>query len=181
MTLPQWEHGRWRRIGCLTVFFLFLALLPAACRYQPPLKGVEGYQTILVSDPGYWGGPVKWTQDLLEQRPCAYELLGWRESGLYYQAVCYGREQTFSYDLARQSSTAVNAVPGDLYAQPIEDRAVLEIVWAPGLRPVEAEPYTRPLFLVDGSALRTPDGGAIAFITRRVYSVHDVVIVTMGK
>ena len=46
---------------------------------------------------------------------------------------------------------------------------------AAGVRPVRHEPYTRPLLLHD-AGLVSPGGRYTAIITRRIYSVHDVVV-----
>ena len=159
-----------------SLFLLFLLLVPAACQYQAPLRGVAGYETYLATTPGYFGSPVKWVQDFLEVTPCQYRLLGWDEDDVfYYESVCDGMNQLWQFDPELRQSQRVATKPTDLYVQARSQDDVLEVVRAVGVRPREYESFTRPLYLVE-DGLVSRDGLYTAVLTQRVYSVYDVVV-----
>lgn len=174
------SRGKHKRF-VLAVLVLLLLAVPALCRYQSPLAGVSGQETHLVTDPGYFGSPLRAAQIVLEMKPCAYTLQGWdREERLYYTAICLGREKQWQYDPARQRRKEVQAIPPGLTVEAGERDEVLGRVRAAGVRPVRHEPYTRPLLLHDAGLVST-GGRYTAVITRHIYSVHDVVVLERGR
>jgi hypothetical protein len=171
-------HYPIRRLGLGLLLALALLFFLSLCRYQPPLVGALGFETKLVSDPGYFGSPIKRIQTFFEYQPCTYELFGWEDdTNFYYADTCYGHEKLWRYDWRQERSYAVEAIPAELYVQPSGGDGILTAVRASGVRPQEYESITRPLLLVDNSGLVSPDGRSIAFITQRIYSVYDVVII----
>jgi hypothetical protein len=156
-------------------------LLPALLRYQPPLVGAAGYNTYLVTDPGYWGSPVKAAQSFLEMQPCTYELHGWDEDNrLFYTADCNGSETIWRYDPARDRQQRLTSIPADLHTQRANREMVLSVVLADEVRPVRHEPYTRPLLLAEAGPI-SADGRYTAVITQRIYSVYDVVVLEAAE
>jgi hypothetical protein len=156
-------------------------LLPALLRYQPPLVGAADYNTYLVTDPGYWGSPLKAAQVFLERQPCTYELHGWDENNrLFYTADCNGRETIWRYDPARDRQQPITIIPPELHTQRANRELVLSIVRADGVRPVRHEPYTRPLLLAEAGPV-SADGRYTAVVTQHVYSVYDVVVLETAE
>jgi hypothetical protein len=134
---------------CLMVVILVTAvlLLPALLRYQPPLVGAAGYNTYLVTDPGYWGSPLKAAQSFLEMQPCTYELHGWDEDNrLLYTADCEGSEAIWRYDPARDRQQSITTIPADLHTQQANREAVLSTVRAADVRPARHETVYAPPF-----------------------------------
>ena len=159
----------------IVVMITAVLLLPALLRYQPPLVGATGYNTYLVTDPGYWGSPVKAAQAFLEMQPCTYELHGWDENNrLLYTADCDGNETIWRYDPARDRQQPITTILADLHVQQANREAVLSTVWAADVRPVRHEPYTRPLLLAEDGPV-SADGRYTAVITQWRYAVYDVV------
>lgn len=179
---PRVGQNRYeRKWFVLAVFLLLLLAVPAVCRYQPPLIGVSGQETHLVTDPGFFGSPLRAVQVVLETQPCTYTLHGWDEAErLYYTADCFGRERQWRCDPAQERRERVEAIPPGLTVEAGNRDEVLGRVRAAGVRPVRHEPYTRPLLLHD-AGLVSPGGGYTAIITRHVYSVHDVVVLGKAK
>ena len=182
MTEDAGQSQEKRKRFVLAVLLLLLPLaVPAICRYQSPLTGVSGQETHLVTDPGYFGSPLRAVQMVLEMQPCTYTLQGWdREERLYYTAICLGRERQWRYDPAEQRREGVEAIPPGLYVEAGERDEVLGHVRAAGVRPVRHEPYTRPLLLHD-TGLVSANRRYTAVITRYIYSVHDVVVLESGR
>ena len=151
-------------------------LLPTLLRYQPALVGAAGYKTYLVTDPGYWGSPVKAAQSFLEMQPCTYELHGWDENNrLFYTADCEGSETIWRYDPARDRQQSITTISADLHTQQANRELVLSVVRADGVRPARHEPYTRPLLLAEAGPV-SADGRYTAVITQHVYAVYDVIV-----
>jgi hypothetical protein len=164
----------------VVIMITAVLLLPALLRYQPPLVGAAGYNTYLVTDPGYWGSPVKVAQTFLEMQPCTYELHGWdEETRLLYTAVCDGRETIWRYDPARDRQQPVTTIPAELHTQQANRELVLNVVRVADVRPARHEPYTRPLLLAEAGPV-SADGRYTAVITQRLYSVYDVIVLEAG-
>ncbi len=155
--------------------FAFPLLFP----YAPPLKAIEIYQTHHVTKTSYIGNLGKNLQSLLEQQPCTYTILGWSaQEDLYYQSLCDGLLQYYIYDPSTSQTTTISSRPRDLVQERYPESELLELVRATGVRPKEHEPYTRPLYLVENTSTLSPNGSYIAFVTQRLYSVQDVVLIT---
>ena len=165
----------------IVVMITAVLLLPALLRYQPPLVGAAGYHTYLVTDPGYWGSPVKAAQVFLEMQPCTYDLHGWDEDNrLIYTADCNGRETIWRYDPALHRQQTITTIAADLHTQRANRELVLNVVRADGVRPARHEPYTRPLLLAEAGPI-SADGQYTAVITQRIYSVYDVVVLEQQR
>jgi hypothetical protein len=161
------------------IFILILLLIliaPTTCQYEPPLSGTRGYETQLVSDPGYFGSPIKWVQAIFEIIPCTYNLIGWTDLNmLIYKSSCYHINQIWMYDPEKFYWLRIGTELPELYVQKAKRDEVLKIVRAQSVRPLEKEPSVRLLYLVD-SGLVSPNGQYIAIITQRIYSVFDIVV-----
>jgi len=165
----------------IVVMITAVLLLPALLRYQPPLVGAAGYNTYLVTDPGYWGSPVKAAQAFLEMKPCTYDLHGWDENNrLLYTADCNDSETIWRYDPARDRQQPITTMPADLHTQRANREMLLTVVRADGVRPVRHEPYTRRLLLAEVGPV-SADGRYTAVITQRIYSVYDVVVLEAAE
>jgi hypothetical protein len=165
----------------VVIIVVAVLLLPALLRYRPPLVGAAGYNTFLVTDPGYWGSPVKAAQSFLEMQPCTYKLHGWDENNrLLYTAVCDETETIWRYDPARDRQQSNTTIPADLHTQRANRELVLTVVRADGVRPVRHEPYTRRL-LLDEAGPVSADGRYTALITQHIYSVYDVVVLEAAE
>lgn len=169
----------WIRVGLAAL--VCLAVLQT-CRYYPPLIGTFNYKTYFVTDPGLLGSPLKLLAHMSEAQPCSYTLLGWsQDNQLYYRATCYGGWiRTLRYN-PQNAATSKVIIPDELYIKQIDDATILAIVRAHDVRPSKYEEGTRPLLLVKRSALASPDNQFFAFITRRVYSVHDIVVLQASE
>jgi hypothetical protein len=134
-----------------------------------------------VTDPGLLGSPLKWLADLFDEQPCSYTLLGWsKENQLYYRATCYRWIRTLRYN-PQNRATSKAILPHELDIKQVDDATILSIVLAHSVRPSEYEEWTRPLLLVEGSALASPDHQFFAFVTQRLYSVQDIVIIQASE
>lgn len=160
----------------LILISLITLIFHSTCQYQPPLSATRGYETQLVSDPGYFGSPIKWFQAIFEIIPCTYNLIGWTDLNmLIYESSCYHINQIWMYDPEKFYWRRIGTELPELYVHKAKRDEVLKIVRAQGVRPLEKEPTVRLLFLVD-SGLVSPNGQYIAIITQRIYSVFDIVV-----
>ena len=158
---------------------LFFALSPLLFPYNPPLEAVDAYETHHVTNTTYFGNLAKNFQDLTEQKPCTYEILGWdQDNNLYYRSVCRSVSETYAYSPAIGTNSLSSKIPEELTEDAYPDAQLLEMVRAAGVRPKIHEPYTRPLYLTDGTATISPTGEYIAFVTKRLYSVQDIVVIS---
>ena len=177
-------QGRQHRLLAVWLLALIFAIVafPFVYRYRPALVAATGYRMQLVTDPGFWGGIVRASQNLIEQTPCEYELLGWSADGkLYYQATCDGETQIWQYSPARPGScTRVSGVPAKLSASTISKDAVLEMVRASDVRPEEYELATRRL-LLKSQGVVSLDGYWTAIVTQHIYGTQDVIVLTDAK
>jgi hypothetical protein len=164
------------RVWLLIVLCSIIAF-PLAFRYQPALTAAPGYRMHTVTDPGFLGGIVKASQNITEQTPCTYELLGWStEHNLYYRATCSAETAIWRYAPAQSDShTRVANPPAALSASTASEDRVLAMVRAGGVRPERYEPVTRPL-LLKSSGLVSPDGHWVAVVTQHVYGTQDVIV-----
>jgi hypothetical protein len=132
-----------------------------------------------VTDTTYFGNLTKNLQDLKGEVPCTYTILGWdQDDNLYYRSVCEGLSETYVYSPTAQTHTISQQIPEELTKDAYPDEQLLERVRATGVRPQKHEPYTRPILLMDGTATVSPTGAYIAFITKRLYSVQDIVLIS---
>lgn len=167
----------------IPIILILISIVPFAYPllfpYTPPLQAIDTYQTHHVTDTTYFGNITKNIQSLKEEEPCAYKLLGWNEMEyLYYEATCEGVLQTYLYRPIDKTNTVVEQTPANLSLSTYPDDQLLEMVRATGVRPQEHEPYTRPLLLLESTATQSPTGAYIAFVTKRLYSVQDIVLIS---
>lgn len=152
---------------------------PLIFPYNPPLEAVKPYQTHHVTDTTYFGNITKNIQSLKEEEPCIYTILGWNEvEHLYYESICEGVGQIHVYAPETKTHITVEQAPDDLVKESYADDALLEMVRATGVRPEKHEPYTRPIYLLPDTATQSPTSAYIAFVTKRTYSVQDIVLIT---
>ena len=159
-----------------------ITAFPLFFRYQPALVAGPGYRMQLVTNPGFLGGIIKASQNLVEQTPCEYELLGWSTNNLlYYRATCGAEAQIWRYSpIQRGSHTQVSSSPASLSASTIPKDAVLGMVRSGGVRPEAYESVTRPI-LLESRGVVSPDGRWTAVVTQHVYGTQDVIILTDAK
>lgn len=156
---------------------------PLIFRYQPALVAAPGYRMQIVTDPGFFGGIIKASQNLVEQTPCEYELLGWStDNRLYYRAICGAETQIWRYSPTTQpgSHTQVSTSPTNLSTSTISENTVLEMVRADDVKPEKYESVTRPI-LLESRGVVSPDGRWTAVVTRHVYGTQDVIILTNAE
>ncbi|MCP5101616.1 MAG: hypothetical protein GY943_39230 [Chloroflexi bacterium] len=163
------------------ILLICLAVLatPLLFPYHPPLEATEAYETDHVTDTTYFGNLTKNIQSFIEDESCVYTILGWDEDeNLYYRTVCEGISETFMYVPSTKANSMSQQLPEQLAKDAYPDDQLLEMVRATGVRPERHEPYTRPLLLMDETATISPTGSYIAFITKQIYSVQDIVLIT---
>ncbi len=164
----------------LLVLVLAIAAFPFVFRYQPALTAAPGYQMQWVTAPGFPERIVRAAQNILEETPCRYELMGWTADGwLYYRATCAGEERMWRYSPAQPGRPApVSQLPEEWEATKIPESQVLAMVRA-DIRPKSAEPTTRPLLMKEIAVF--PDGRWIAIVTRHIYGPEDIVVLREMK
>lgn len=168
-----------KTVALITFLVVFFALSPLLFPYNPPLEAIKSYETHHVTDTTYFGNLTKNLQDLKEEVPCTYTILGWdQDDSLYYQSVCKGFPKTYVYSSTAGTNSLSQKIPEELTEDAYPDEQLLEMVRATGVRPQKHEPYTRPILLMDGKATISPTGKYIAFITKRLYSVQDIVLIS---
>jgi hypothetical protein len=169
------------RVWLLSIICAIVAF-PLVYHYHPALVAASGYRMNLVTQPGFLGGIVKESQNLTEQTPCEYELLGWStDNQLYYRATCDGESQVWQYSPNRPSShTQVSSNPASLSTLTISDNTVLEMVRAGYVKPRKHEPAVRRLHL-KSKGMVSPDGDWIAIIARHIYGTQDVIVLADAK
>jgi hypothetical protein len=169
------------RVWLLMVVFAII-FFPVFYRYRPALVAAPGYRLLLVTDPGLFGGIIKSSQNLLEQTPCEYKLLGWStDNQLYYQATCGAKTGIWRYSPTQPSNhTQVSDSPTNLRTTMIPESAVLEMVRAGGVRPEQYESIMRPIMLKSGGDV-SPDGRWIAVVTQHIYGTQDVIVLTDAR
>lgn len=176
--------GQFNKLVSTWLLLIICAIVsfPLVYHYHPALVAAPGYRMDLVTAPGFFGGIVKASQNLTEQIPCEYELLGWStDNQLYYQATCDGEAQVWQYSPNRPSShTQVSSNPTSLSASTISEDAVLEMVRAGGVKPEKYEPATRRIHL-KSKGIVSPDGDWIAIIAQHIYGTQDVIVLTDAK
>lgn len=163
----------------LLLIFCAIVAFPLVYQYHPALAAAPGYRMELVTSPGFFGGIVKASQNLTEQIPCEYELLGWNtDNQLYYQATCDGETQVWQYDPNRPNShTRVSSDPTNLNASVISEDTVLEMVRVVSIKPKKYELATRRMHLKSKGGV-SPDGNWIAIIAQHTYGTQDVLLLT---
>jgi len=165
-------------IALLVVFFAPLSY-PLIFPYNPPLEAIDAYQTYHVTDTTYFGNLIKNIQSLKEEVPCTYTVLGWdKDDNLYYRSVCEDLSETYVYAPTAQTNNISQHIPEELSKDTYPDEQLLKMVRATGVRPQRHEPYTRPLNLMEGTVTISPTCSYIAFITKRIYSVQDIVMIS---
>lgn len=163
----------------VTLLLLFFALSPLLFPYNPPLEAIDAYETHHVTNTTYFGNLTKNFQDLIEQEPCTYEILGWdQDNTLFYRSVCRTVSETYAYSPAAGTNSLSQKTPEELPKDAYSDEQLLEMVRATGVRPKIHEPYTRPLYLIEDTVTISPSGNYIAFISKRLYSVQDIVLIS---
>lgn len=165
----------------VTVWIGLLVVLssPLLFPYKPPLEAIDAYETYHVTDTTYFGNLTKNIQSFKEEVPCTYTILGWdKDDNLYYQSVCDGLSEMSVYAPMTQTNSISQHIPEELSKDAYPDEQLLEMVRATGVRPRKHEPYTRPLHLMAGTVTISPTGSYIAFVTKRIYSVQDVVMIS---
>ncbi len=169
-----------RRVVLLMIFAATMTLLiifaVSALRYQPALSAAPGYEMKFVTEPNLWDNPVRVWQRITEQRPCEYQILGWSpDNQLYYKAICGTQTRVWAYAPNRLHNPA--SVPSQLNQETVSKGQVLDLVRADGVRPIEYESRTRPLYLKSEGYV-SPNGRWIAIVTQHIYGPQDIVVLT---
>jgi hypothetical protein len=174
----KWGHfNQFSRVW-LMLIICAVVTFPFVYRYQPALTATPGNEMQLVTDPGLLGGIVKASQNLTEQTPCTYKLLGWSKNNqLYYRAVCNSESRIWRYSPAHLSQIQMSVPPSELSSMAVSDDTVMSMVWADGVKPKRFEQATRPL-LLESKGLMSPDKQWTAIVTQHIYGTQDVIILT---
>ena len=165
----------------LLLIICAIVVFPLVYEYHPALVAAPGYRMNLVTSPGFLGGIVKMSQNMTEQTPCEYELLGWSaDNRLYYRATCDGETQAWQYAPNQPNShTRVSSNPTNPSVSTISESAVLEMVRADHVKPKKDEPAIRRIHLKSQGVV-SPDGNWIAIIAQHLYSTQDVLVPFQG-
>lgn len=167
---------RHKRVYLLIVV---VGLVGYACRYNPPVEAVDGHQLIHVTDPGPIRGLQKNFQMFFEMTPCTYELLGWDESNrFYYTSNCHGETQSYRVDGERVSEIVEAPAVAGLARIEMPAGEYRDYLFATRIRPATYEEQARKIYTQDEGFV-SPDGENIAFVTRYIYSVYDVLILNL--
>jgi hypothetical protein len=179
--LIKGQSNKLLRVWLLLVMFATIAF-PLFFRYQPALVAAPGGRMQWVTNPGFFGGIIKASQNLVERTPCEYELLGWStDNRLYYRAICSAETQIWQYSPIQSGSPMqASSSPANLGMSAVSENTVLEMVRAEGVRPEAYESVTRPLLLKSGGVV-SPDGQWTAVVTQHVYGTQDVIILTNAE
>ncbi|HNT75835.1 MAG TPA: hypothetical protein PKH77_12540 [Anaerolineae bacterium] len=167
------------RPGKLLGAWLLLILVatlafPLLCRYQPALWAAPGYQSEWVTNPGFWGGVIKAAQQVVEQRPCTYELLGWSaDNHLYYHAACGVDTQVWQYAPSGRP-VRVSDAPADLSVDTLSKHTAVGMMRTE-IKPTVYEEQTRRMLLKSDGFI-SPDGQWTAVVTQHLYGPQDVVL-----
>jgi hypothetical protein len=174
-----WGRPNWLLRIWLLLVILGIVVFPFVLRYRPALTSAPGYEMQVVTDPGFFGGIVKASQNLVEHTPCDYQLIGWSsDNQLYYEAMCGTRAQVWRYSPTQPSRhTQISSRPKELGGYEMPKERLLEMVRADGVRPREYESVARPI-LLGSSGLVSPDGHWVALVTQHVYGTQDVIVLT---
>jgi hypothetical protein len=178
--IKGWSN-KFLRVWFLLVMFATIAF-PLFFRYQPALVATSGVGMQWVTNPGFFGGIIKASQNLVERTPCEYELLGWStDNRFYYRAMCSAETQIWQYSPMQSGSPMqVSSSPVNLGMSAVSENTILEMVRAEGVRPAVYEPVTRPILLKSRGVV-SPDGQWIAIVTQHIYGTQDVIILTNAE
>ncbi|MBN1486893.1 MAG: hypothetical protein JW981_04575, partial [Anaerolineae bacterium] len=176
--LVKMRPSKLPRIWLLLVICITIAF-PFFLRYQPALVAAPEYKMQLVTNPGFLGGTIKASQNLVERTPCTYELIGWSiDNQLYYRANCNTETQLWQYaPLQSRNHTQVSIIPPDLSVITVSKNTVSEMMRAKGIRPAQYEPQTRRM-LVKSTGIVSIDGQWTAVVTQHLYGTQDVVVLS---
>ena len=174
----KWGHfNRWLRVWLMLIVCAVVAF-PFIYRYQPALTAAPENEMQLVTEPGLLGGIVKASQNLTEQTPCNYELLGWSQnSQLYYRAVCNNESQIWQYSPMHSRQIQVSNAPSNLSAVAVSEDTVISMVRADGIKPQTAEAGIRPL-LLKSKGVMSPDKEWTAIVTQHIYGPQDIIVLS---
>jgi len=160
-----------------------IVAFPRLFRYQPAVVAAPGVVLHVATQPGWLGGLKKMEQDLADQIPSTYTLLGWSADGvLYYRETDTATQTTRAWAYAPGKGARpqlVTAPTGIVPTAVIPREALLELVRARAW-PSSAEPSTRPL-LIRADGLASPDGRWAAVVTKHIYGPEDVIVVALKK
>lgn len=164
-------------LGAWLVLLLVATLaFPLVCRYQPALWAAPGYQSEWVTNPGFLGGVVKAAQNIVEQRPCTYELLGWSaDNRLHYSATCGAETQVWQHAPGGRS-VQVSVAPADLSVDTLSKHTAVTMLRTE-IKPAVYEEQTRRL-LLESDGFISPDGQWTAVVTQHLYGAQDVVLLS---
>lgn len=180
-TVAGLVKGRPGKLLGAWLLLLLVATLafPLLFRYQPALWAAPGYQSEWVTNPGFFGGIIKAAQNVVEQRPCEYELLGWSaDNRLYYRAVCGAETQVWQYAPGGRPLRASD-IPADLSVSTLSKHTAVKMLRT-GVKPAVYEEPTRRLLLKSDGFI-SPDGEWTAVVTQHLYGAQDVVLLTQVK
>jgi len=172
----------WRQkimLGVVGVALISFVFSP----YRPAVSPTGDEQMLILTEPPPWLRGLRNAQVFGEMTPCQYTILGWSGSTLLYRAECSGKHPQiwqFTPDVSEEPTLYVENVPNTLHKQQLDRRILLSHLYAPGVYPPGEEYAVRSLFVPD-APLVSPDGDWVAFITRRPYSVQDVMVMHLPE
>ncbi len=158
---------------------VLIGLIVFTFQYNPPVEAVDPHQLIHVTDPGVVGGLRKSVQTFFEITPCTYEILGWSNANdLYYESICFGIETSYVFQEGILKEIANSTIPTDLSKNEVPPREYRDYLVAMQVRPASYEEQARKIYTRNVGYM-SPDGESIAFVTRYIYSVYDVLILDL--
>ena len=165
-------RSRPRTMLSLLLFLLAYAAWPLTVeKYEPAIEPLVGYKMQLVTDTGYFGTAIKSKLRRYEGTTCNYELLGWDERNmLYYESNCFGKKR-WRYDPISRQNLSISRIPAQTELTPAGPRSTY------GKKIAQATVFQEYglLLYVDGYTY-SEDGQWAAMESKRIYSVHDVVV-----
>jgi len=174
--------GRKMAVGLMVVAVAVVGIVafPGLFGYQPAVVAAPGVVMYVATQPGWLDGIVKAQQDMADEVPSTYTLLGWSADGvLYYEETITATQvgRTWAYVPGAAQPQLVVAPVGIVPTVPAERETLLGLVRAQ-VSPPSAEPLTRPL-AIHHDGLASPDGRWAAAVAKHVYGPEDVVVIAM--
>lgn len=123
------------------------------------------------------------SQALSKQELCHYELLGWKNSTLFYRSRCPdGETQTWKYDAdsSYKSIRYNGSLPVDLITEQVSPNKFSKSISLYNVYPREAQSSLYLIFLSEPS-LTSSNRKFIALISQHIYSIEDVIVFESGN
>lgn len=157
---------------------LLSILIFIARPYQPAIQMMPEYNMKVLTGPNLLLRGLRNSMAIGGNKPCTYELLGWKNHTLFYSANCAGGEtQTWRYDAESSFKPVryIESLPDGLQKQQVSPDKVSKFVSTKDIYPREVEPTVRMLYL-PSSGMTSSSEKFIALIPQHLYSIEDVIV-----